>query len=256
MSMAPQITPVILTYNEGPNIGRCLARLNWAHDIVVVDSGSTDETESLCRAYPQVRWFVRPFDSHAEQWTFAVRQTSIISPWVLALDADYMLSEAAWRELERLEPGPELNAYWTSFDYAIFGKVLRSGIYPPVQTLYRPAMAQYVQDGHTQRLVVEGASGKLSARLIHDDRKPLDRWVRSQLGYASLEADREDGGGTAGLGGWLRAKTPFSVLAVGFYCLIVRGGLLDGPPGWFYAVQRMVAEGLICAARLERRLMR
>ncbi len=47
-------TPLIITYNEAPNIRRTLDKLMWARRIVVIDSGSTDDTLDVIRAYPQV----------------------------------------------------------------------------------------------------------------------------------------------------------------------------------------------------------
>ncbi|HEX9555678.1 MAG TPA: glycosyltransferase, partial [Reyranella sp.] len=70
--MLAEITPVILTYNEAANIGRSLERLTWARQVVIVDSGSTDETLSIAGRYANVRTVYRPFDTHARQWRFAV----------------------------------------------------------------------------------------------------------------------------------------------------------------------------------------
>jgi len=55
MNLQPLVTPLILTLNEAPNIGRALERLSWAKDILVVDSFSTDETPALVRDFQQVR---------------------------------------------------------------------------------------------------------------------------------------------------------------------------------------------------------
>src|SRR6185369_1762222 len=91
--MLDQITPLILTYNEAPNIPRSLEALSWAKDIVVVDSFSDDNTVELAKSFPQVRLFQRAFDSHRNQWEFGLKETGISTPWVLALDADYVLSD-------------------------------------------------------------------------------------------------------------------------------------------------------------------
>jgi glycosyltransferase involved in cell wall biosynthesis len=91
------ITPVILTYNEAPNIGRSLERLTWARQVVIVDSGSTDETLAIAARYPNARAVHRPFDSLAQQWTFAVDHTGVETGWILRLDADYMF-EPAFRD--------------------------------------------------------------------------------------------------------------------------------------------------------------
>src|SRR4051794_31070018 len=102
--MLSEITPIILTYNEAPNIRRCLRELSWARDIVIVDSFSGDETTSLAGGWQQVRIFQRSFDSHERQWNFALMETQIKTPWVLALDADYVLSDAMNHELSHLRP--------------------------------------------------------------------------------------------------------------------------------------------------------
>ena len=247
------VTPVILTFDEAPNIGRCLDLLSWAKDIVVVDSGSTDETLAICARYPQVRVLNRPFDNHANQWNFAVHDSGVASEWVLCLDADYMITAEVAREIGALQPTPSVAAYWLSFDYAVMGRVLRSGIYPPVVALFRRSKGRHVQDGHTQRAVVDGTILRLAGRAVHDDRKALDRWVRSQQAYARLEAEKLEKGGP-GLKTWLRTRTPFAPVAIGLYCLIWRGALFEGPAGWFYAAQRFVAEGLILASYLARRI--
>ncbi|HET9160282.1 MAG TPA: glycosyltransferase family 2 protein [Caulobacteraceae bacterium] len=252
--MLDDITPVILTFDEAPNIGRCLERLSWAKDIVVVDSGSGDGTQEICRRFSQVRLFTRAFDTHAQQWNFAIAETGIASGWMLCLDADYMLTAALIEDLRALRPSNGVDGYWMSFRYAVMGKVLRSGIYPPVLSLIRRGASQYVQDGHTQRARVDGQTAALRAHAIHDDQKPFDRWLRSQAAYARLEADKLVNGRAGGSKGWLRTRTPFSIFAVGFYCLIWRGGLLEGPAGWFYVLQRMIAEGMIAAAIVDRRL--
>ena len=75
--MLEQITPIILTYNEAPNIRRTLDSLRWAERVVVVDSGSTDGTEGSPRAFRNVDWYVRNFDSFKAQCEYAIHHTGI-----------------------------------------------------------------------------------------------------------------------------------------------------------------------------------
>src|SRR5688500_4685377 len=98
--MLDEITPLILTYNEAANIDRTLERLAWARDIVVVDSFSDDETVEIASSFPQVRVIQRAFDGHRNQWEFGLRETGIKTSWVLALDADYVLTHDAVAELK------------------------------------------------------------------------------------------------------------------------------------------------------------
>ena len=99
--MLGRITPVLLTYNEEQNIRRTLSRLDWAKDIVVVDSGSTDGTLAVLASFPNVRVFKHSFDSHANQWRYAVEETQIATDWILRLDADYQVSDALVAERPR-----------------------------------------------------------------------------------------------------------------------------------------------------------
>src|SRR5512145_418882 len=117
MDVTNNITPLVLTFNEAPNIGRCLERLRWAGRIIVLDSGSTDETIEIARGFPNVTVHQRPFDDHTSQWNNGVGLVS--SEWVLSLDADYMLTDALIAELRSLEPTNDLAAYFIGFQYCI-----------------------------------------------------------------------------------------------------------------------------------------
>ncbi|HSD47742.1 MAG TPA: glycosyltransferase family 2 protein [Pyrinomonadaceae bacterium] len=242
--MLNQITPLILTYNEAANIGRTLARLAWAREVVVVDSFSDDETIEVASSFANVRVVQRAFDSHRNQWEFGLRETGITTAWILALDADYVLTRDAVAELKTLNPIAETAAFRATFVYCINGKELHSGIYPPVTVLYRRDAASYIQDGHAQRVVVDGRVEHLRAPLLHDDRKPLRRWLNSQARYAELEAAKLLTTGREALDFTDRLRLCFVVVpaAMFFYCLIVRGGIFDGWRGFYYAFQRSLAE--------------
>lgn len=245
--MLDQITPLILTYNEAPNIARALSALHWSTDVVVVDSFSDDDTVAIAKSFPHVRVFQRAFDCHRNQWEFGLKETGISTAWVLALDADYVLSDALVAELAQLTPNAHTAGYRASFVYCIKGRKLRSGIYPPVTVLYRREAATYVQDGHTQRVALEGAIEDLRARVFHDDRKSLRRWFSAQEKYTKLEAEKLRAADPVQLGfadrlrRWRVVVPPVMLV----YCLIVRGGILDGWAGFYYAFQRAMAEAML-----------
>jgi glycosyltransferase involved in cell wall biosynthesis len=258
LSFLDQVTVLILTYNEAPNIGRTLAALARFPHVVVLDSGSDDETAAIVRAAPNARLAVRRFDSHAEQWNHGLSLVPPQRPWVLALDADYILTEDLTEEMAGLDPETGTSAFRARVTYCIGGRPLRGSLYPPATILFRRGPGRYLQTGHTQRLEVEGQILRLNAAVLHDDRKPLERWFEAQLRYARLEADHLLANPPTRLRrvdrlrrwGWL---TPLLVLP---YTLIVKRCLFDGPRGWFYALQRLVAESMISLAILERRLTR
>jgi len=252
--MLDHITPLIITHDEAPNIGRILKKLAWARKIVVVDSGSTDETLQIVKSCPQVAVVHNPFVEFASQCNFGLTQIS--TPWVLSLDADYEVSDALVSEIRHLVPCETTAGYRARFVYRICGRSLRGTLYPPRTVLYRRDKAHYQIEGHGHRVSIEGDVINLKGVIYHDDRKPLARWISSQQRYARVEANylldsprsklsRID---KVRLMGW---PAPILIL---FYTLFVKGCILDGWPGWYYALQRLVAEALLGLEVTDRRL--
>ena len=175
----------------------------------------------------------------------------------LALDADYVLSDELIAELKLLRPKSDVNAYWIAFRYCILGKPLSGTLYTSVLSLFRKALGHYIQEGHTQRLIVKGQTARLDGKIFHDDRKPLSQWLASQQRYARLEAQHLLTANLDNLGRTGRIRrmgcTPAPPL-VFFYTLIAKRCLLDGWPGWLYVLQRTLAEMLIALEIVDRRL--
>ena len=189
MSFLNHIGVLILTFNEAPNIGRTLDALWRFSEVIVLDSASTDGTLDIVARHPNARAVVRAFDSHAAQWTHGLTASGLTRPWVLALDADYVVSAALIDEIAALRPDDDVSGFRVAFRYCIGGRPLSGSLYLPHVALYRRECAAYIQEGHTQRVVVTGLIKELRGWIDHDDRKPLSRWLASQQRYAKLEAD-------------------------------------------------------------------
>lgn len=246
------VTPLVLTFNEEANIGRVLERLVWAERVVVLDSFSTDGTLDIVRAFPNVDLHQRAFDSFAGQCNFGLGL--IETPWVLSMDADYVLTPALVEEIAGLPAEPEESGFEVGFRYCIDGKPLRGTLYPPRVVLYRRDRATYRQDGHAHRVHVEGEIGRLAAPILHDDRKPLRAWLAAQQTYAAQEADKLLAADPAALGlaDRLRRKKVLAPVLAPLFALFVKGGVLDGVAGWQYALQRAYAELLLSLHLFER----
>ncbi|MCU1350272.1 MAG: glycosyl transferase family 2 [Acidobacteria bacterium] len=255
--MLDEITPVILTGDEERNIGRTLEHLAWAKDVVVVDSMSSDATVRIAKSFPNVRVFQRPLDTLAAQWTFATEETAIATPWVLTLDADYIVPQEAVDELRTLDPSTRMTAYLVRFLYAIEGRPLRGSLYPPRHVLLRHGRFTFYQDGHTQRVRNDGLAGVLRAPMIHDDRKGLGRFITRQVRYMQDEADKllesKRGGGLRDRVRRMRVVAPPLVL---LHTLFVKGVIRDGWPGIYYALERTVAELILSMILISRDLTR
>jgi len=237
------LTAIILTFNEELNIERTLSALFKLESVLVIDSFSSDKTVEIAQGFLNVKVHQRVFDEHTKQWEFA--RSLVETDWTLALDADYQVSENALYEIQELvKSNPKENGFYTDFLYAIDGKVIKSGIYPPVCVLYKTASCEYQKDGHTQRLFVNGKTGKLKNKWIHDDRKSFIHWIQSQVNYARLEAEKlieiqkED----LSKNDKIRLNYKLTPILVFFYCIFAKGGIKEGKAGWKYAYQRLLAE--------------
>lgn len=243
--MLESITPIIICFNEQANLKRSLGALKWANEVLVIDSGSTDQSLQICQKYSNVRVVHNPFKSFAQQCNFALKQ-EIKTPWVLSMDADYVVTPELQIELSKLDPPASICAYQIQFQYLLDGQALRGSLYPARTCLYRVDKAFYQQDGHAHKVVIDGQIGHLMQRLQHDDRKPQDRWFASQKNYAKQEADKLT------QSNWRQLNWPdrFRKLGLGPalilpYTLIFKGLILDGKIGWQYTKQRLVAEQLL-----------
>ena len=249
--MHDQITPLIIAYNEACNIGRTLARLTWAKRIVVVDSGSTDATLEILGGYPQVEVVRHEFEDFASQCNLGLEYVK--TPWVLSLDADYELSAELVGEIARLRPAEATSGYRAIFTYRIHGRPLRGSLYPPRIVLFRRDRGEYFQDGHAHRLRISGEILPFAGRVYHDDRKPLERWLTSQRRYARQEAERLASRSAATRLDRLRRMAWPAPIAILLYVLFAKGCVLDGWPGWYYALQRAIAEALLALELMEKR---
>jgi glycosyltransferase involved in cell wall biosynthesis len=246
-----EITPLVIAFNEGPNLGRCLERLKWARRIVVMDSGSTDDTLAICARFPSVEVHHRPFDSFAGQCNAGLER--IWTPWVLSLDSDYLMPTGFPEEISGL--GGLEHGYRAGFRYCVYGRPLRSCLYPPRTVLYRRAGARYEDDGHGHRVVVPGPVGELKSVIDHDDCKPLARWLASQRKYAEQEAEKLLAQtGALPVADRIRKRIWLAPGLVFFYTLFWKRAALDGWPGFFYVLQRTYFELLLSLELLDRRL--
>lgn len=249
-----QITPLILTLDEAPNISRTLSRLTWAPEILVVDSFSSDETLDIARQCPQVHVLQRRFDSFAEQCNFGLQH--VRTEWVLSLDADYVLSDELIREVGSMDTPAHVTGYSARFVYYVHGHALRASIYPPRTVLYRKANASYRNEGHGHRVGVQGHVYPLRGRIFHDDRKPLTRWYSDQIKYAAQEARHLSQASLSELSRMdrLRRKLVFAPPMVAMYTLLAKRLILDGWAGWYYVCQRTLAEILLSLELAEHKL--
>lgn len=238
------ITPVVLTHDEEDNLGRTLESLGWAKTVLVMDSGSTDRTRSIAEAHANVTFVVRPFKGHGDQWDAAVRHPAVTTRYVLALDADMSPERGLVNEMDTRVVGPGQQGGLVRFQYRVGGTNLLGALYPAQLRVFRRDAVRVGQAGHTHTFEVTEPPVRLRHRLIHDDRKPWERFVASQVGYARREHERIVAGCDLRFRDRLR-KLGWMPPLIGTLAWLKAGGPLKGRAAIRYAQERALYETLL-----------
>jgi len=257
MSRIP-ISVVVMTKDEASNLAKCLASAEAFDEVFVVDSGSTDGTQEIARAagatVVDFEWNGRY--PKKKQW--CLENLPFRHDWVLYLDADEELTPALVAELRELARiGFGRSGYFVGYDYAFLGRRLRHGLRVYKLVLFDRHRGCFLErddlaagnmwevEGHYQPHV-DGETGVLRNRMVHDDHDRLfhyfDRHNRYSDWEAVLDAATPAGGDTQiARRGWLKgtfARLPLRPLWIFLYSYVVAGGALDGAPGFHYALSR------------------
>lgn len=220
----PSLTAVIITRNEADRIGTCLAALTFCEAILVVDSGSSDETVALARAagakVVETDW---PGFVAQKSRAFGMADTE----WVLSVDADEVVDPKLATAIRDAIGATEFDGYELSRRNIWLGHALRGGFASPDRRLrlVRRTKARWAGRDPHDRLEVTGKVGQLSGELIHNSYRSLgDHFARIDR-YTRIDARR---GTLVDL-----AFRPIWHLVV---ALIPKRGLQDGVHGVFYAL--------------------
>jgi len=253
MRAASAITPVVLTFDEEPNIERTLVALTWARRVIVVDSGSTDRTHDIAKVFSNVDWFERPFDTFGKQWAYAIQKTRIDN-LVLALDADMVVTREFVNELEMefLPRGTTAGVF--PIEYCVFGDRLRCSLYPPQLRLFRPDEVRISDQGHGMVFEVPGVPAyQFHTSVRHDDRKDLERWFRNQIAYTKFEEGRILHGRSRGLRDALRQRGIMPIV-IGALAWLRARRFSNSDAALHYALERAIYEMMLSLRLRESRM--
>ena len=232
-----KLSAIVIVKNEGAGIRRCLVSLNWVDEIVVLDSGSTDDTVAICREFtPHVH--VTDWPGFGPQKNRALQLAT--GDWVLSLDADEWVTPASRGEIERaVALAQDAAAFRLPRRSSFCGRFMRhSGWWPDhVVRLFRRGAARFSDDAVHERVIVDGKIGTLQEPLMHETFVDLDELLGKMNNYSTLSAqEMQRAGKRSGLAmavvraAWAFVRTYF-----------LRLGFLDGREGFMLAVA--TAEG-------------
>jgi glycosyltransferase involved in cell wall biosynthesis len=249
------ICAVVLTLNEEKLLGRCLDSLGWADDLVVIDSGSTDQTAQVareCGARVLTHKQLPPF-LIAEQRNWALDHSQTDCDWVIFFDADETVGDELTAELHRILASPQTHdAYDLTPRYWYLGAWMRRCMNYPnwhPRLVRRNAGVRFA-GGVWEHFEVGHAVGRVETPYEHfGNSKGLSEWVERHDRYSDWEAksvfeylrtgDQAAFGTTRRLrlrrmaGRLWPLRPPMRFLVM----YILRRGFLDGWPALLFAVR-------------------
>jgi glycosyltransferase involved in cell wall biosynthesis len=227
------VSVIILTKNEAANLPGCLASLGWARQVVVVDSGSTDNTVALARK-AKAKVYLNPWPGFTAQRNFALSKCT--QPWVLSVDADERVApdlEEGLRAL--LQSGPRREGYRVREVNEYFGRWLRyGGIYPGEHMIFfRRQGARYVSgNADVHEGVRVDDPGRLRGHLVHHAYPSVELALDKLNSYTTVEAKGRLAKGLRSGWGDLLVRGPHTFLKN----YVWKGGWRDGVQGLLYCV--------------------
>ena len=249
-------TVIILTRNEELNIKECIDSLKgFARRIIVVDSGSEDDTPTIARQMGAEVYF-REFDTHARQFNWALDNIEITTPWIYRIDADERLTPELIAELDTLSSqhlDDDVTGISTEAWLHFCGGVIRHGCANKRRiVMFKTGIGRMEDrkiDEHT--ILSQGRVINARERFIHRDYKDMTHWINKMNWYAEREVDdyMEYLSGTSAeiqndeyvqstrkkkYGFYYKFPKFFRCFLLFFYYYIFKGGFLDGVPGFIF----------------------
>jgi len=230
-SLRPPISAAIICYNEERNIGRCLDAVRWCEQIVVVDSGSTDRTLQIVRAYPhaRIRLLYRPFDTYIAQKNFALDRCD--HEWVLSVDADEVLPPRLVEEIAGLTF--DVDGYFIGRRTFLGGREIRYGTWSPDYQLrlFRRTRGRWGGSNPHEVVILDGRWRRLTTRMLHYSYRSRKEFVERNRKYTRMMVEYLEQQGRETYFG--EAMVHWLGNFVKSY--VLRRGFLDGSAGLFLA---------------------
>ncbi len=221
------LSVAIITYNEKDNIRPCLASIDWADEIVVVDSGSDDGTPDICREH-NIHFFIEPWQGFARQKNSAIAKTT--GHWVLCLDVDERITEELREEIKTTISQPDAkDGYFLARKNFFLGKWIKHcGWYPDYTLrLFKNGKGRYAEREVHESIDLAGSTGHLKNPMEHHTYKSISDYITRLDNYttlAAVELNKQN----KHYGLWHIVLRPIYTF---FHMYVIRLGFLDGCDG-------------------------
>ena len=227
------LSVIVICCNNEATIRRCLESISWVDEIVVVDGGSTDGTLDIVRELATKVHQSADWPGHGPQKNRALDLAT--GDWVFSLDSDEWITPEVRAEIEAAISAPgDKTTFMLPRRSSFCGRFMRhSGWWPDyVRRLFRRGTARFSNDRGHDRLIVNGAVGRLSSPIHHETVTSLEQLIDKMNSYSAMTArNLHENGRSASIltallhGGWAFFRT-----------YLLRAGFLDGREGLMLAI--------------------
>ncbi|RWP19307.1 MAG: glycosyltransferase family 2 protein [Mesorhizobium sp.] len=248
------ITVIIPVKNEEGNLPRCLERLGRFERVIVVDSGSEDKTVAIAEKNGAEIVHFRWNGLYPKKRNWVLINHAITTPWVFFLDADEVVNDVFCDEVKARTASDEYVGFWLKYRNYFMGRELKFGVAQKKLALFRVDAGMYerIEEDRWSSLDMEvhehpilaGRVGAIETLIDHRDFRGIDRFIGRHQAYAKWEANRymllRSGAAQNTLTERQSVKYKYLpsrwyAFAYFFYSYVLKGGVLDGWPGFSYA---------------------
>ena len=222
------LSVILITKNEAANIRDCLQSVAWADEIIVVDSGSADDTADIAKKMGAQVYVHTDWPGFGPQKNRALSYAS--KDWAFSIDADERVTPELRAEIEQAMSTGEMDGFYCPRLSQFCGKfVHHSGWYPDyVLRLFKRGMGRFSDSLVHESVLLTGPTAKLKAPLLHysyltagDVERKVEHYSRAAAQQMFQSGKRSSWLGAAMSGGWAFVRT-----------YVLRLGVLDGSAGW------------------------
>ena len=222
-----KISATVIVKNEEKNISDCLNSLDFADEIIVVDSGSSDRTGAICRSHPKVRFYERAWEGFGRQKDIAADLA--VNDWIFNIDADERVSPILKSSIMSA-PFEKYDGFRVAREN-YFGSrwIRRCGWYPDYNLrLYDRNKCRYGERAVHEAVSCQGLVSTLSGNLLHFTYEGTGDYLRRMERYSTLAAEQmiTDGRRPGFVSLLVRPIFTF------FKMYVMKGGVLEGHDGF------------------------
>ncbi|MGA0557341.1 glycosyltransferase family 2 protein [Larkinella sp. VNQ87] len=236
VSSSPPVSAVMITYNSARILPDVLKALTWCDEVVVVDSGSTDQTLAIAQRFG-CRVLHRDFDGFGTQKGYAVCQAR--NPWVLVVDADEVVTDELRAEIQQrladVEAGKlNVRGFEVPISLIFLGRLMRYGgeYKMPHLRLFDKRFGNYNTARVHEDVVLNAPVGRLTHHMLHDSYGSLHEYFEKFNRYTTAGARDLQSRGKRGSVVQVVFRLPLTFLKE----YVIKQNFRNGYPGFVWSL--------------------